>query len=172
MKKLQTLVLALAAASLQACGDGGDPDGGATPTTDGPIVASTSEATPTFPALYEEIVATPTRDLSMLNLMLVLESTRRVMEPNIRDTSLYPDLADAAHAIVELTQDPVFQGYARRDDFERDPRSFERLRIELQRAAKGVEDAARAGDVESVWTHFSTIEASCVGCHKRYGPLH
>lgn len=110
----------------------------------------------------------PPRDLALLDLMLEVQALHRGMEPVLRSEERLPELAEAARGIATLAADPLFVGWTRRPDFQRDPARFEALRLHLLDSAEQAASAAEAGDKEGLHRFYAQMDGSCVACHKRY----
>lgn len=186
MRRVALLALFVA---LSACGDEAPAPGGggaAEPTAGGTSAARAdaqahAPSDPTVPGGagapvaddgWRELVVTPNRDLSLLRLMLRLEPVHVGMAPFLRHQPSFEQLALAADAIAALCDEPPFATYTQAASFQRDPQRFEFLRDQLRENARAAAAAARAGDVDGLWSAYVAMDATCVGCHKRYGPLH
>lgn len=110
----------------------------------------------------------PPRDLALLELMIKLQALHRGMEPVLRSEAQLPQLAEAARGIASLASDPLFEGWVRRPDFQRDPTRFEAFRLHLLDSAQQAAQAAEAGDRERLHRFYAQMDGSCVACHKRY----
>jgi cytochrome c556 len=121
---------------------------------------------------WRVLAATPNRDLSLLALMVRLDALHTGSAPFIRDLASYERLALAAEAIAAMCDEDAFTQYTSAPDFARAPERFEELRLQLLDGARAAAAAARANDVSAFYDAFVAMDASCVGCHKRYGPLH
>lgn len=181
MRRVALLALLVA---LPACGDeapapdGGAADGGSTAGStehagpNGATGGAPGAGTPVADDGWRELVATPNRDLSLLRLMLRLDPVHVGMAPYLRHQPSFEQLALAADAIAALCDEPPFATYTQAASFQRDPQRFEFLRGQLRENALAAAAAARAGDVDGLWNAYVAMDATCVGCHKRYGPLH
>jgi len=121
---------------------------------------------------WRVLAATPNRDLSLLALMVRMDALHTGSAPFIRDLASYERLALAADAIASMCEEDAFTQYTSAPDFARAPERFEELRLQLLDGARAAAAAARANDVSAFYDAFVAMDASCVGCHKRYGPLH
>jgi len=112
----------------------------------------------------------PSRDLSMLELMIEMNPPYLGMQPVLRDVDQLGALAGAADMIASLAEDPRITGYTSRDDFGRDAELFERMRLELLEAARAAGEAARSSDLNGLHDAYAVMSGSCVACHKRFSP--
>ncbi|QDU65036.1 Cytochrome C' [Planctomycetes bacterium Pla86] len=112
----------------------------------------------------------PSRDLTMLELMIELNPPYLGMQSELRNVERLGDLAAAADMVATLAEDPRMTGYTAREDFARDPAPFERMRQDLLTASRAAADSARAGDLDGLHDAYAQMSASCVACHKRYSP--
>lgn len=114
--------------------------------------------------------APPPRDLAMLELMMRINSPYLGMQPHLRDVNALEDLASSADLIAEACEDPVFVGWTAREDFDRDPTTWEASHGDLLSGAREAADAARAGDLDALHHAYGVMSRSCTACHKRYSP--
>lgn len=155
-----------------AGGAGGGASGGAAPSAASSATGGAPKATVPMDETWRVLAGTPNRDLSLLALMVRLDAMHTGSAPFIRDRASYERLALVADAIAAMCEESAFVQYTSAPDFQRAPERFEELRLQLRDGARAAGAAARAGDVDAFYDAFVAMDASCVGCHKRYGPLH
>ena len=112
------------------------------------------------------------RDLSMLELMVRLNAVHLGMEPYLRSTEHFEDLAVAAEGVAAITGESLMFEWPKAEDFGRDPEPWQRFRGDLERSAGEAAAAARAGDLDGLHAAYTVMDATCIGCHKRYQPTY
>ena len=112
----------------------------------------------------------PERDLSLLELMLVINPPYYGIQPQLRNPAAMDDVAAAAQTIVDACESETFATWTERPDFDRDPATWHASYADLLEGARTARDAARAGDLETLHDAYSRISRSCTACHKRYSP--
>lgn len=183
MKRLVASAAFAVLAALAGCGgdeapnsaggaSGAGDSGGAAPSAASSATGGAPKAAVATDETWRVLAATPNRDLALLGLMVRLDAMHTGSAPFIRDRASYERLALAADAIAAMCEEDAFVKYTSAPDFQRAPERFEELRLQLRDGARAAAEAARAGDVDAFYDAFVAMDASCVGCHKRYGPLH
>jgi hypothetical protein len=112
------------------------------------------------------------RDLRLLEHMIRLNALHVGIEPHLRDTARYEELAGAAAEIERLAVDPVFVEWPRRKGFRHPPDLFDRYRVDLLEGARAASAALANGDRDGLHAAYAVMDASCIACHKRFSPLY
>ncbi len=112
------------------------------------------------------------RDLSMLELMVRMNAVHLGMEPYLRSVDHLEDLAGAADGVAAIAGDSLMLEWPKASDFGRDPEPWNRFRGDLERAAGEAAAAARSGDLNGLHAAYTVMDATCIGCHKRYQPTY
>ncbi len=114
----------------------------------------------------------PTRDLRLLEHMIRLNALHFGMEPHLRDTRQFAEIARVATEIERLGNDTVFMNWPKEPGFPHAPERYERFRQDLIQGAKDVRAAAEAGNTAQISQAYARMDASCTACHKRYSPTY
>lgn len=178
MKRLVASGVFAVLAALAGCGgdeapnSAGGTGSGAAPSVAPSVTGDVPKAAVPMDETWRVLAATPNRDLALLALMVRIDAMHTGSAPFIRDRASYERLALTADAIAAMCEEDAFVRYTSAPDFHRAPERFEELRLQLRDGARAAAAAARANDVDAYYDAFVAMDASCVGCHKRYGPLH